>query len=127
MTRSPERGPPPADAAAGSEGEAAWPAVERRAYPRHRVRLPATFIREDGARLAMDVIDISGGGLRLAGGGLAPGMRGTVAVDGLCGPLSCTVLGTDGAGLRLRLDAMAALRDGLVERLAEASRSAERD
>jgi hypothetical protein len=122
MTRSPPRvRPDDADVASGSEDEAlpGWPHLERRQHPRRRVRLPATFLREDGTPIATEVVDISAGGIRLSGGGeLRPGARGAVSVEGLFGPLSCTVMGHEGGTLRLRFDALEALRARLVERLA---------
>jgi hypothetical protein len=127
MTRSPPRGPQAdadADAPAAPEEEPApgWPLVERREHPRRRVHLPATFLREDGTPIATEVVDISAGGIRLAGaGGLRPGARGAVSVEGLFGPLSCTVMGTEAGMLRLRFDSLEALRARLVERLAALS------
>ncbi len=124
MTRSPPKAPQPdADADAPSDAEEAaspgWPLVERREHPRRRIHLPATFLREDGTPVTTEVVDISAGGIRLAGvGGLRPGARGAVSVEGLFGPLSCTVLGHEGGTLRLRFDALEALRARLVERLA---------
>jgi hypothetical protein len=87
-----------------------------------RIRLPATFLREDGTPVATEVVDVSAGGIRLAeSGGLLLGARGAVSVEGLFGPLSCTVMGTEAGTLRLRFDALEALRARLVERLAALS------
>ncbi|WP_237217519.1 PilZ domain-containing protein [Falsiroseomonas oryziterrae] len=97
----------------------AWQGVERRAHPRHRISLPARFVPESGAPLATEVVDISAGGLRLAScGAIRPGSRGVVSVEGLLGPLPCTVMGTEGGALRLRFDALEALGTTFLERLA---------
>lgn len=120
MTRPPPRDTD-AEPPSGPEDEAApgWPHRERRQHPRRRIHLPATFLREDGTPIATEVVDISAGGIRLSGGGeLRPGARGAVSVEGLFGPLSCTVMGQEGGTLRLRFDALEALRARLVERLA---------
>ncbi|MGG5822844.1 PilZ domain-containing protein [Falsiroseomonas sp. HW251] len=112
-----------------SRSDSAWPGVERRAHRRRRVRLPATFLGADGSRLAAEVVDISIGGMRLAmrADGIGPGARGAVAVEGLCGPLPCVVLGRDDDALRLRFEAVDALREELVERLADLSWDPQRD
>jgi hypothetical protein len=115
MIRPPRR-PPPGDA---EEEEPAWPKAERRACKRRRITLPATFFLEWGPPVATEVVDISAGGIRLAAGGgaVTAGARGAIAVEGLIGPLSCTVVGAEGGTLRLRFDALEALRARLLERL----------
>lgn len=96
-----------------------WSGVERRVHPRRRISLPARFVPEGGSGFATEVVDISAGGIRLASSGtVRAGARGTVTVDGLLGPLPCTVMGTEGGALRLRFDALEALGASFLEQLA---------
>jgi hypothetical protein len=114
MTRLPS--PPPTDP---EDDDLAWPHARRRAVLRRRITLPATFFLEWGPPVAAEVVDISARGIRVAarGGAVTVGTRGAIAVEGLVGPLSCTVVGAEGGTLRLRLDALEALRARLLERL----------
>lgn len=109
---------PPPDDLPGRE-HTAWHGSERRAHPRRRISLPARFVPNGATPVATEVVDISAGGIRLAScGAVRAGARGVVTVDGLLGPLPCTVMGTEGGALRLRFDALETLGGTFLERLA---------